>query len=141
RYYEQIRRYLETFGSDHVRVVVFDDLKNNPEQVYSGILQFLGVADDFRPAFRNVHRTGRIRSERFQERIAHLPLPLKRLAYAFPRAIRRPAYRALHRLNTSYAPPPPLDPALRRRLSDQFRPDVERLSALLRRDLTHWFAE
>ena len=140
-YFEQIRRYIETFGSASVHAVVFDDLKDNPEKVYRGILRFLGVSDDFRPVFRNVNQTGRIRSERFQQRIAHLPPALKRLAYAFPRAIRRPAYRGLHRLNTSYAPPPPLEPDLRRRLSEVFRPDVERLSALIGRDLSHWCAE
>jgi hypothetical protein len=63
------------------------------------------------------------------------------LAYAFPRSIRRPAYKTLHRLNTSYAPPPPLDPELGRRLKDEFRPNVERLSALIGRDLTPWCAE
>jgi hypothetical protein len=50
-------------------------------------------------------------------------------------------YRALHRLNTSYGPPPPLEPELRQRLNDAFRPDVERLSTLIGRDLTHWCAE
>jgi Sulfotransferase domain len=139
-YYEQIRRYIETFGSASVHVVVFEDMKDHPEEVYRGILRFLGAGDDFRPSFRHVNKTGRIRSERFQQRIAHLPGPVKRLAYAFPRGIRRPAYRALHRLNTSYAPPPQLDPELRQRLNDDFRPDVERLSALLGRDLTRWCA-
>ena len=140
-YYRHVERYIEIFGSTSVHVVLFDELKNDPEKVYQGILQFLGVRGDFRPAFTHVNKTGRIRSEGFQQFIAHLPGPVKRLAYAVPRGIRRPAYRALHRLNTSYAPPSPLDPELLRCLSNQFRPDVERLSALIGRNLTHWCAE
>jgi hypothetical protein len=139
-YYEPITRYVQVFGSAGVHIVVFDDLRDDPQKVCRGILRFLGVDDGFRPAFRHVNKTGRIRSERFQQRIAHLPGPVKRLAYALPQAIRRPAYRALRRLNTSYAPPPPLDPELRQRLNDTFRPDVERLSTLIGRDLTHWLS-
>lgn len=139
-YTEQIGRFLDAFGPDNVHVVFFEELEGDPHRVYRGVLRFLGASEDFRPDFRNVNRTGRIRSERFQQRIAHLPPRLKRVAYAFPRAIRRPTYRALCRLNTSYAPPPPLEPDLRRRLVDQFRPDVERLGALLGRDLGHWVA-
>jgi Sulfotransferase domain len=141
RYHDQIRRYVETFGSASVHVVVFDDMKDHPEKVYCGILRFLGVSDHFRPTFRHVNKTGQIRSERFQQRITHPPAPIRRLAYALPQGVRLSAFRALHRLNTSYAVPPPLDPGLRRRLNHEFRPDVERLSALLGRDLTHWCAE
>ena len=140
-YYEQVRRYLETFGSENVYMVIFDDIKQNPEDTYRGMLRFLGVSDGFRPSFRNVNKTGRVRSERLRQRLDHPPGVVKSMAYALPQRVRRKAYWALRRLNISYGPPPPLDPELRRRLDDEFRPDVESLSALIGRDLTHWFPQ
>ena len=140
-YHSQIEKYIEIFGHANVHIALFDDIENNPQDVYRGMLGFLGVSDDFRPSFCNVNKTGRIRSERLRQQLDHPPAAVQRLAYALPRRIRRTAYWTLRRLNVSYAPPPPLDRALRRRLNDKFRPDVERLSALIGRDLTHWFAE
>ena len=44
----------------------------------------------------------------------------------------------MFRLNTKTEQRPPMNPALRRRLQAEFRPEVERLSDLLQRDLTYW---
>jgi hypothetical protein len=57
-----------------------------------------------------------------------------------PLPVRSTISGCVRNLNTRVAAPP-LDPDLRRRLNHEFRPDVERLSALLGRDLTHWVAE
>jgi hypothetical protein len=134
-YYAQIYRYFDVFTPARVHVVVYDDMQRDMANTFCGILEFLEVDSSFRPRFVNVNKTGKLRSRSLQHIISCGPTPLKRLAYMLPRAIRRPAYKALHRLNTSYAPPPSLDPDLRARLKS-----VERLSALIGRDLTHWTA-
>ena len=41
-------------------------------------------------------------------------------------------------LNASHKPRPPMRPELRRQLQEEFLPEVEQLSKLLGRDLTHW---
>ena len=140
-YYSQVRRFLDVFARSRVHVVLYDDLQRDASSVYRHVLEFLETRCNFEPEFVNVNKTGKIRSETFQRLISRLPSPIQRLAYLCPRSIRRPTYRVLHRLNTSYAPPPPMDPRLRDRLKTAFRVDVERLSALIQRDLTHWIAD
>ncbi len=140
-YYSQVKRYFDLFTSSRIHLVIYDDLQNSIDLTYRRILEFLDVRSDFQPEFVHINKTGRIRSESFQWLISRRTAPIKRLAYMLPRAIRRPAYQALHRLNTSYAPLPPMDPALRERLKTAFRPNVERLSELVKRDLTHWTAD
>ena len=48
RYFEQVSRYLETFGRDRVKVVFFDDLEQDAAAVCSNIFSFLGVRADCR---------------------------------------------------------------------------------------------
>jgi hypothetical protein len=43
QYADQVRRYLEVFGRDHVLVVMFEDLKQNPVELLCGVADFLGV--------------------------------------------------------------------------------------------------
>jgi hypothetical protein len=42
------------------------------------------------------------------------------------------------RWNTTSVRPAPLDPAMRKALRDTFAADVDKLSTLLQRDLSHW---
>ncbi len=42
-YCAQVKRYLNTFGSDQVAVFLFDDLKRKPEELFSKIARHIGV--------------------------------------------------------------------------------------------------
>ena len=43
--YENIMHYFDTFSRDQVLIVIFDDLLNNQDQVFSRIFQFIGVRE------------------------------------------------------------------------------------------------
>jgi hypothetical protein len=55
-----------------------------------------------------------------------------------PRAIRHPARDALLRFNEARGHRKPLDPALRRRLTVEFTPEIRTLGDLIGRDLSAW---
>jgi hypothetical protein len=55
-----------------------------------------------------------------------------------PTTTRLAIRRKLFESNMVEAPRPPLDPAIRRQLQREFLPEIEALSELLGRDLTHW---
>lgn len=42
-YCAQVKRYLSTFGSDQVAIFLFDDLKRNPEELFTKIARHIGV--------------------------------------------------------------------------------------------------
>jgi len=54
------------------------------------------------------------------------------------RTVQRRTIEFLTRLVAKTEPRPAMDPALRAQLQAEFAPEVERLSALLGRDLTGW---
>ena len=42
-YYEQVKRYFDIFGREQVKVIVFEEFVQHPEQTVNEILSFLGV--------------------------------------------------------------------------------------------------
>jgi hypothetical protein len=137
RYAEQLERYFEVFGRDRVHVIVFDDFAADPGAAYRETLRFLGVASDHRPAaFEVVNPSRRVRSERIRHFLARPPRPLRLLIHHLvPAGLRRAAYERAKRANVVVTPRAPLPDATRRRLQARFAPEIDRLSALLERDL------
>lgn len=141
---EQVERLFATAGRERCHVVVFDDLAADPLKVYRSLLEFLGLDDDGRTEFRRKNENRDFRHPWLQPYVMNPPWPIAPLLSVWERrGWRRPrAIRALRRRfkkwNTRKVARPALDPALRATLRESFAPDVERLGALLGRDLSHW---
>lgn len=139
RFADQVGRYLEVFGRERVHVILLDDLRQEPLGVYRRTLEFLDVATDFQPDFRPANVNKRLRSTALQRLVFDPPGPIRRL---IPRLRRYPVVHRLRGavvgLNSRVAQRSDMDPDLRRRLQAEFAPDVERLGALIGRDLSHW---
>jgi len=139
-YTGQVRRYLEAFGREAVQVVIFDDFARDAGAVYADVLSFLGVnrAVD-RPTFDVVNPHKQVRS-RFVRRLLREPPGIVRwlARAALTDRSRRKLARRVKGLNRRHTPRVPMRPGLRRRLQDEFAPEVERLGGLLGRDLSAW---
>lgn len=128
----QLRRYLDTFGEGAVFVAAQEDLRTDPSSVWRPLLEFLNVDRSFEPRFGTVNETVAVRSA-----------SLQRLARLVPKAVRHRAVRAAPQaaermlaLNARVAPKAAMTPALRVRLRDELRDQVDELCAALDRDLT-----
>ena len=145
RFTEQVQRYFQAFGRERVHVILYDDFAANPAVTCAKALQFLGLdpsrlQTDF-PVVNGGDRTVKSRALRVV-----LTDPLVRSTAVASRSwLPRPVFAALQntetwlwRSNTRYQRRPPLAPELRDQLRREFKPEVERLSRLLGRDLSHW---
>jgi hypothetical protein len=133
-YAEQVRRYRSQFSADRVKIVVFDDLKEDVGAVYGEILDFLEVDPDFRPELSTV-RGSRVPRSRFLNRFARRPVFRRIFRKLLPA---RTYDRLQSRVQSALFRTRPRDPVpqdLAARLCDRFRPEVERISELLGRDL------
>jgi len=140
---EQVRRYFDFFGRERVHVIVYDDLAADTIGSYRKALSFLGVSDTANipigpintnvsvksPAMRKLLNDPLVRGTAIALR-SWLPKPLFGLIQEFGLSISE--------LNKRPAPRQAMDHGLRLSLQREFAPEVERLSALLKRDLTHW---
>lgn len=144
RYTDQVRRFFDAFGREQVYVIIYDDFAAEPAGAYQKVTQFLGVGSaPARADFGVVNGNKRVRSSALR---AVLSEPFVRASVLacrrwLPQSVFGVLQRTeacIQRYNTRPAARPPLDPELRAQLKREFVPVVERLSALLGRDLTHW---
>jgi hypothetical protein len=134
----QVKRYLDVFPREHVHIVLFDDLRDRPAEVYRDTLRFLGVDPHFETSLAAANPNLRVRSRLLFSLLKRswkdasvsrsLPTRVLRKLVLEPmgRFVVRPEARA------------PMPRELRRRLEAEFAPEVERLGDLLGRDLSRW---
>jgi sulfotransferase family protein len=138
KYSDQLQRYIETFGRENLKVIIFDELKRNTAEVYKDTCLFLGVDPTFNPLIRVINGNKGVRSVTYRN-IIFRPSMLRTVARrVIPDTPRRKIIRALERVNLKYEERTPMNPELKQRLKEEFRPEVEKLSHLLGRDLTYW---
>ena len=137
----QVERYFQAFGEDRVHIIVYDDLKRDTGSEYRRVLEFLGVDASVVPEFRTINSSQCLRSPRLQR----LLVESASLTEGWCRCLRPLGPERVARLastlkdwNLRSMPRPPLQPAVRDRLEAEFAPEVERLGALIGRDLSHW---
>lgn len=138
RFYEQVKRYFDVFGRDHLHVIIYDDFKKHTAKVYRETLQFLGVSEDFEADFKvvNVHKVAR--SKKVMQWVSSSSPVVSIVRKLVPQKIRRKVGLGIVRLNTKHVPRPPLSPEVREELVKEFYAEIVQLSHLLERDLTHW---
>jgi hypothetical protein len=127
RYATHLERLHRLFPPHMVHVVIAEDLRRSGRETFAGVCRFLGVADDFEPP-----NLGAIVNSTFRRRWETLHVAMLRT-----RASRwLPMARWIDQQNRVKLPIEPLDPGLRRELTEWFSEDNERLSSHLERDLS-----
>ena len=129
RYVEHVRTYLELFRHEDMCVLYLEELNADPESELGRLYDFLGVERQLPPDMEPKHRTRIPKSigvQRFLRRVVR-------------RVIGRRAYRKIKRLNQrALHGYPDLDPELRARLVEYFRPYNEELFELVGRRARGW---
>jgi Sulfotransferase domain len=138
KYSNQVQRYIDVFGREKIKVIIFDEFKRNTAQVYRDTCEFLGVDPTFEPVIRVINGNKGVRSVTYRNLIFRPSLLRTVARRVIPDVPRRRLIRTLERVNLKYEPRPPMNPELKERLKEEFRLEVERLSQVLDRDLTYW---
>jgi hypothetical protein len=143
RFTEQVRRYFDIFGRKRVHVIIYDDLAADTAGTYRDTLEFLGVSSHVDPPGREAGGNTSVKS-RFLRTILNDPM-VRGTAIALRRWLPRPIFSVLQKtgtqityLNQRSAKRPPMATAVRLLLQREFAREVDQLSALLGRDLSHW---
>lgn len=135
RFAAQVERYLELFGRDAVKIVLLEDMVSRPQQTYREILEFLDVDNTFCPELRVYNETPHQGSIERMATSIYKHTGARHVAQRlFPYAARRKFLSWIRKHETKRAEPDPRDERLRQQCAD----DVERLSELIGRDLSHW---
>ena len=137
-YHAQLQRYYAVFPRDQIGVWLYDDLEDDPGRVLREVFAFLGVDPTFMPDMSVRHKVAGTPRSKALHAVLTQPNPLKSLAKRLlPAGVRSRVYGAVMQRNVREHRET-MRPQTRRRLEALFRDDVERLEALLDRDLASW---
>lgn len=136
RYSQHVQRYLEVFGRQAVKIIIYDDLQADPRRVYRDTLEYLELDADFQPTFDVVNRNKGVRSAWLRRMTTAAPLVNSLLR--LPAPVQHKIRRALLRANMKPEARPPMSAELRAELTRYFTPDIRQLAALIERDLSGW---
>lgn len=142
-YYGQVKRYLETFGREQIKVYLYEDLKNDPGGMLEDVFRFLEVDDTFVPDVSgNYNVAGVPKSKPLHGLHGFLikPHPLKSALKPFvPKNLRRRAVASLvNGIRNRNLIKPLFLPETRGRLLAEYEEDVLKLGSLIERDLSGW---
>jgi hypothetical protein len=142
----QLNELLKKVNKNQVHVIVFDDFIKNTRSEYMALLDFLDLDYDRRTKFPQLNTRKYIRSKRLQYFFSHFTNEM----YSFVAPVSEWLKQKigiekwgiiyfLQKSNfTEDGKISLIDPDFEKELQEYFREDVQLLSHLLRRDLTHW---
>ncbi|NDJ62372.1 MAG: sulfotransferase [Chloroflexi bacterium] len=136
-YYENLCRYYDRFPAAQIKVVLYDDWRDDPAGTAQALFDFLGVDTAFVPDARWYYKTGKPKSALLNDvlryvRTSNVARPLRKL---IPANLRRNVVIGLHNRNVARETLTPEDRAM---LIDLMRDDILKLQDLLGRDLSVW---
>lgn len=143
---QQLPRWFDTFGRERVHVGILEDMVRDPKAEFRRVLEFLGVDPNWQPESFAAYNTAHGARSMLIRRVLNGRLPQWVVWRGLPKLIGDTRTRGLVRafrhswFHRKKIEKGALSPEVRRRLEDEFMPDVTRLSQLLGRDLGElWF--
>ena len=136
-YHRHLMNFIGVFPSAQIQVLLYDDIRQRPSEVFREVCGFLAIDDQVAP--QSVERRVKDKDTPVIPPAARRALaPLKELVRPYRQTRPFVAVRSLFARTLRY---PPLTPALRERLAALYAEDVAGLSKLLGRDLSMWLAD
>jgi hypothetical protein len=133
-FYRRLKRYLDIFPRDQIKIYLFDDFKKDPARIMADLYGFLGVDTSFVLDTSVRHNPAAVPKLRLLNRLFY-NRPLIRFANATLPNLKG-MLRRVRQLNLESAPK--LPPDLRAQLLKLYREDILKLQELLDRDLSIW---
>lgn len=134
RYIEQIEALLEFYPRESLRLVLYDDLKNDDRRYFKELLTFIGVDDTF-----NSSQIGQQRNASMFPRLRKVlhTLGLRPMVTALSKSTLGDMVRRRNKKNRKSSSTT-LNPETRATLVEYFKPYNDKLAELLHRNLDHW---
>ena len=135
RYSEQVSRYIELFPRKNILVISFEKFIKNPSEIFIEICNFLEIDSNFKPVVTAKNQLKQVRSNTLRS-LVHSAMNSR----AQQKILKVPKIQSVYNfVNKTNNPRSEMDPDLKKKLIDEFRPDIDKLSQLLDLDFTYWY--
>ncbi len=134
KYFEQVKRYCDTFGAENVLVIFFDDFKNDTVREINRLCRFLGIDESVKLNLDKTHNpfaTPRNFFFRFIYRFKSFRLLIKN---SLPQKL----LAGIQQIILTNKKTPPAGKTISY-LRELYKPDIIQLEKLLNRNLSTWY--
>jgi len=139
RYSGQIERYYRVFDRSNIHIVLYDDFQRDTPGEYKKVLRFLGVDETYQPEFKHYNTNKRMRSRWIAKLGPNPPEVLVKFVCFFSSLnVRQKIRDIILRYNIIHEQRLPIDPDIKKTLTTEFKEEVEKLSELLKMDMSPW---
>jgi hypothetical protein len=142
QYARQLKKVYHFFSPEQVKVVIFEEMRQEPLKILRDIFRFIGVSEDFVPNMKVRNKTkGGFRSAVLAKLTYNHPSTefARRLSRAMiPFSFRERIRRKLVAINRVERPRPEFPEHVRQLLMDYYRDEIVELESLLGRKVTAW---
>ena len=131
----QVRRYLDVFPEEQVRVAWLTDWSGSERLMYSDLLQFLGLQDDGKSDFAVVNAAPKRRFEFIDRLLVRVRRPASAIAGPLRRlrgGRKLQIYRRLRELNTVRGTKPAVSEAFAAEITARYAADVAEVNEMIR---------
>lgn len=134
-YYEQVKRYLDIFGHEKVRIYFQEDLRSDSKKTILDLYEFLGIDKSFMPNIEREHNVFAMPKNKLI-RTFYAFYPLRSLLSAIiPKALKEKIESIIFERKQK----PKLEQDAKAYLWDFYRDNICELEHLLDRDLSQWY--
>lgn len=136
-YYDQLKRYYNLFPKENIKVLLFEEVINDPVTTSQEIFEFLNVDNTFIPNTKQKVNVSGAPKGLFGWLIMKLRqynlIPDIQFSKYLPPFIIKSIF------NAAYKKPEPLNKKLKQKLTHQFyKNEITKLEKLIHKDLSHW---
>ncbi|MBL3656654.1 sulfotransferase [Fulvivirga sediminis] len=146
-YYKNLIRFFDYFPKDQIKTYLFEDLNGNPQQVMQDITHHIGADSSFEYDFSiQYNKSGFIKNKFYDKMVGHNSVIKNSIRSLMPEK----AYSKLQNspwvrkkftdIKNKNLARPKLDPELKKRVTEFYADDIQKLSKLINRNLDHWLA-
>lgn len=137
-YSEQVGPFLQAFGSEQLKILLYEDFRRDPLSVIRDCCEFIGVNPDHDYQHQPETLVSGRPKNRLLQSVLGRPSPLKQaVRNLLPRSWTQGLRDFVSRRNLTREPMPP---EMRKRLVQYYRNDIDRLEQMIGRDLSAWRA-
>jgi len=135
-YYEQLKNYLDTFN--YVKIIIFEDFINNPNNTLKKIFKFLNVDNTFTPKTINQYNISGESKSKILNKLIYSDYWLNKiLTQLLPKKLRQEMTRIATNINTKKIQ---IDENLKKELEKYFEEDILKTQKLINKDLSSWLS-
>lgn len=134
-YYEQVKRYINLFGKEQVRIYLQEDLRKDANGVVLDLYDFLKIDKSYTPCVNKEHNAFSMPKNEFIHKLYSSNFIRSIASAIFTNTLKEKVKNIFFERKKK----PVLGQSVRNDLQEMYKKDIQDLERMIGRDLAHWY--